>query len=183
MEKILDLQKVSKIYNSEVVAVNQLNLSIRPGQVIGLLGPNGSGKTTTINMIIGLQKPSSGAIYISGYDITMNPEKAKAFLGYVPDKNDVVKYLTGMEYVCLVQSLYYQNILTKEDQLNRWFKLLNLENFQHSYISTYSHGMYKKTQMIAALAHEPQLLIFDEPTSGLECFRRRRVNNLALLEF
>ncbi len=164
----LDVQHVSKTYDGRRWAVADLSLQVQAGEVVGLIGPNGSGKTTTLSIITGLRRATQGRVFIRGADIEQTPRQAKQFLGYVPDDMNVVPNLTGWECVLLTAALYGLAAQSVHGYAEQLFEIFGMTPFRHQLVETYSHGMLKKTQLIAALIHRPRLLLLDEPLSGLD---------------
>jgi len=150
------------------VAVDDLSLEIRPGELFGFLGPNGAGKTTTIKMVCGLLRPTAGTVQIAGHDIGKEPLRAKAALGLVPDSPVLYKKLTGREFIRFVGELYAVNAKTATKRIDDLLTLLDMTASADDMIETYSHGMKQKTSLMAALIHDPKLIVLDEPTVGLD---------------
>jgi ABC-2 type transport system ATP-binding protein len=164
---MISLEHLTKRYNG-TVAVNDLSLEVPPGELFGFLGPNGAGKTTTIKMICGLLKPTSGNVRVGGYDVRSQPIRAKALLGLVPDTPVLYKKLTGRELIRFVGELYRvgsENISRRTEHL---LHLLDMTEHSDDLIESYSHGMKQKTSIMAALIHDPKVVVLDEPTSGLD---------------
>ncbi len=179
---MLEVRELTKRYNS-IPAVDGVSFTIKPGEVSGYLGPNGSGKTTTVKMLTGLLEPSRGHIFFDGRDIQRNLIEFRKRLGYVPEEPHLYPYMSGREYLQLVGRLRSipQGVLNrKTDGL---LDLFGLHRHRHSAISSYSKGMKQKVLIAAALLHNPDLLIFDEPLSGLDVTSmlvfRNVVNSLA----
>jgi ABC-2 type transport system ATP-binding protein len=152
----------------EVRAVDALDLQVPRGEIFGFLGPNGAGKTTTIRMLVGLLRPSSGRVCVAGHDLTTEPLAARSRIAYLPDTPYLYNKLTGREFVHFVGGLY--NV--PSERINRRLKellpLFGLADRADDLIEGYSHGMRQKTLLAAALIHDPEALIFDEPTVGLD---------------
>ena len=179
---MLEVRELTKRYKS-IAAVDGVSFTVKPGEVSGYLGPNGSGKTTTVKMLTGLVEPSRGHIFFDGQDIQRNLIEFRKRLGYVPEEPHLYPYMSGREYLQLVGRLRSipQGVLNrKTDGL---LDLFGLHRHRHSAISTYSKGMKQKVLIAAALLHNPDLLIFDEPLSGLDVTSmlvfRNVVNSLA----
>jgi ABC-2 type transport system ATP-binding protein len=164
---MLELRKLTKRYN-RVPAVENLNITLEPGVVYGYLGPNGSGKTTTVRMLTGLLKPSQGHIFYQGRDITEDLVEYRKHLGYVPEDPLLYPYMSGYEYLQLVGRLRSIPQAALDRKVERLFDLFSLRGRRHSPISAYSKGMKQKVLVCAALMHDPDILIFDEPLSGLD---------------
>lgn len=163
----LEIRSVTKKFR-DFIAVDNINLNIRGGIIFGFLGPNGAGKTTTIKMIGGLSKPTSGDILILGNSILKEPIKAKAVLGFVPDRPYLYEKLTGMEYLKFIGGIYN---LSDKETLRRGEELLELfeiYSFKDELIENYSHGMKQRLVICGALIHKPRLFVIDEPLVGLD---------------
>jgi len=164
---VLEVKGLTKRYN-RVPVVDEVSFRIDPGEVCGYLGPNGSGKTTTVKMLTGLLEPSEGAIFFNGQDIRSNLIGYRKCLGYVPEEPHLYPYLSGKEYLELVgrlRSIPVRLLATKSEGL---LSLFGLGAYRYAPISSYSKGMKQKILVCAALLHDPEVLIFDEPLSGLD---------------
>ncbi len=163
----LEIRHVTKSYG-RFKAVDDVSFTVRPGAVCGYLGPNGSGKSTTIKMIAGLLPPTTGTVLYNGQDIREDLAAHKAMLGFVPEEPHLYSYLTGWEYLQLVGELRCLPSGLLEKKINGMLGLFQLDSSKHATISSYSKGMRQKILIIAALLHNPEILIFDEPISGLD---------------
>lgn len=164
---MLEVRDLTKRYN-RIPAVSNVGFTVRPYEVLGYLGPNGSGKSTTANMLAGLLVPSHGQICFNGRDIREHGIEYKRRLGYVPEEPYIYPHLSGLEYLQLVgrlRGLDEKILLRKSEELLRLF---GVHADRHALISAYSKGMRQKVLIIAALLHDPDVLIFDEPLSGLD---------------
>jgi ABC-2 type transport system ATP-binding protein len=164
---MLKLNDLSKSYNGKV-AVDHLSLEVPGGELFGFLGPNGAGKTTTIKMISGLLRPTIGTVTVGGFDIRTQPLQAKALLGLVPDTPVLYKKLTGKEMIRFVGDLYSVDSSTVERRIDHLTHLLDMTENADDLVESYSHGMKQKTSIMAALIHDPKVVVLDEPTSGLD---------------
>jgi ABC-2 type transport system ATP-binding protein len=149
-------------------AVDGLNLEVEGGQILGLLGPNGAGKTTTLRMIVGILKPDQGRVTISGHDVQAAPYAARSLLGFVPDRPFVYEKLTGAELLRFVAGLYGMSGPAVETHIDELMELWDLESWKDQLVESYSHGMRQKLIISAALVHQPQVLVIDEPMVGLD---------------
>lgn len=174
---MLQAQELSKSYAS-LPAVKDVTFSLAPGQVLGCLGPNGSGKSTTVKMLTGLLEPTRGKVLFNGYDIQKNLVGFRKNLGYVPEEPNLYPYLTGREYLELVGNLRGMPRATLERKMDALLELFSLHGHRHASIASYSKGMRQRILLIAALMHDPQLLIFDEPLSGLDVTTALVLKNL-----
>jgi ABC-2 type transport system ATP-binding protein len=159
-------------------AVNNVSFDVYRGEVFGFLGPNGAGKTTTIKMIVGLLRPTSGSVRVAGHDVQSEAIQAKAASGYVPDTPNLYPKLSGRELLRFVGDLYEVDRPTVERRIDEFMKLFELEQAADDAIDSYSHGMQQKTALAAALMHDPQVLVLDEPTVGLDPRSARLIKDL-----
>ena len=165
--KTLRAVNLTKRY-SRIPVADGLNFEIRPGEIFGLLGPNGSGKSTTIKMIVGLLEPSAGSILYAGADIRDDLEAFKARLGYVPEEAYVYNHLSGREYLELVGRLRGMTPAQLSTRVEPLLDLFDLTESRHSTMDSYSKGMRQRVLLASALLHNPEILILDEPVSGLD---------------
>jgi ABC-2 type transport system ATP-binding protein len=151
-----------------VRAVDHVSFTVEPGDVLGYLGPNGSGKTTTVNMVVGLTAPTRGSICIDGVDIWEDICAYRRRVGYVPEEPHLYPYLTGREYLELVGRLRGIREAELARKVTALLGLFSLAPDSYAPLSAYSKGMRQKVLVSAALLHNPDLLVFDEPMSGLD---------------
>jgi ABC-2 type transport system ATP-binding protein len=179
---MLDLRNVSK-YFSSIAAVEHVSFTARAGEVTGYLGPNGSGKSTTMKMITGLIEATSGEILFEGERIQKDPIAYKRRMGYVPEEPHLYSHLTGLEYLTMIGQLRELPSKRAAERINGLLRLLSLHGDRHLPISSYSKGMRQKILLSAALMHDPNLVLLDEPFSGLDVpsalILRRLVQELA----
>ncbi|MEM2661301.1 MAG: ABC transporter ATP-binding protein [Nitrososphaeria archaeon] len=171
------LVNVSKHYG-DITAVENLNLEIRKGEIFGLLGPNGSGKSTTIKIILGLVKPDSGYVNVLGINVEENPIEVRKRIGYVPESPKIYEFLTGIEFLDFTGDVYGISPDEKKRKISQFIKALDLEGREGDLISSYSEGMKQKIVIISALMHKPELLLLDEPLSGLDPKSARIIKDL-----
>ncbi len=166
---MIEIKNLTKSYgDSTVNAVEDLSISLRPGEIYGFLGSNGAGKSTTIKCLVGIYPFQHGDILINGVSIKNNPLEAKMQIGYVSDNHAVFERLTGREYVNHIANLYRVGASDMEERCSRLLKIFKLEEAFDRPIKSYSHGMKQKIAVIAALAHNPKLWVLDEPLTGLD---------------
>ncbi len=163
----LELRSVQKKFG-RLAAVDDLSLAIEPGEIYGLIGPNGSGKTTTIKMIVGLYRPTKGTIKVGGVDAVRSPTKAKRLIGYVPDDPAAYDRLTGREFLEFVGQLFGMDRARRDRRADELIARYGLEKTSAGYFGQYSRGNKQKFSIMAALLHEPALLLIDEPMVGLD---------------
>jgi ABC-2 type transport system ATP-binding protein len=174
---MIDLKNLSKKY-SGFTAVKNLNLLIPKGEIFGFIGPNGAGKTTTINMVGGILSPTSGSVSICGIDMAKNPEDAKRKIGFIPDRPYLYEKLTAMEFLKFTADLYD---VAEDAFMAKSKKLLDkffLADWSNDLIESYSHGMKQRLVMTAALLHEPEVIVVDEPMVGLDPVAIKMVKDL-----
>ncbi|MBI3472697.1 MAG: ABC transporter ATP-binding protein [Candidatus Solibacter usitatus] len=164
---MLEVRGLTKYY-TRTPAVEDVSFQVRPYEVLGYLGPNGSGKSTTVNMLTGLLEPTRGHILHNGQDIRDHLIEYKRLLGYVPEEPHMYPYLTGLEYLELIGRLRGLPRKRLDGRIHDLLRLFSLHPHRHSPISSYSKGMRQKVLILAALLHDPEILIFDEPLSGLD---------------
>jgi ABC-2 type transport system ATP-binding protein len=164
---MLDVRGLTKKYRNRAV-VDHVTFTVPPGQVTGYLGPNGSGKSTTVKMLAGLLPATSGQILWNGADIRHDLVAFKRCLGYVPEEAFVYPHLSGLEYLQLIGRLRQLPERLVDRKANELLRLLWLEEHRYSPISAYSKGMKQRVLLAGALLHDPDLLILDEPLSGLD---------------
>jgi len=177
---MLELRNVSKSYRG-IPAVEDVTFLLRAGEVLGYLGPNGSGKSTTVKMVIGLIKPTQGHVFFAGKNIHDDLPAFRAQLGYVPEEAQVYTHLSGLEYLQLVGRLRGMDERLIERKAHDLLSLLGLEAAQYSSLTDYSKGMKQRVLIAAALLHDPELIVFDEPLSGLDAMSARLFKDLLLL--
>ncbi|MDR1092887.1 MAG: ABC transporter ATP-binding protein [Clostridiales bacterium] len=166
---MLQIENLSKQYaNSGVYAVENLNLTVNPGEIFGFLGPNGAGKTTTIKMVTGILPYRYGRIAVAGADVRQNPIEAKKNIGYVPDSGVVYDKLSGAEYLNFMADVYGVPVAARRDKIGALLETFNLQDAVGNQIRGYSHGMKQKIVVIGALLHDPKLWVLDEPLTGLD---------------
>ena len=164
---MIQLKEITKKYGA-FQAVDNLNLTVARGEIFGFLGPNGAGKTTTIKMIAGILEPSAGTITIGGIDILKQPEAAKRKIGFIPDRPYLYEKLTGMEFLKFTADLYGVPHEIYRENARKNLAMFSLADWSDELIESYSHGMKQRLIMSAALLHEPEIIIVDEPMVGLD---------------
>ncbi len=164
---MLELRNVCKTFN-RIEAVDHVSFSAPAGEITGYLGPNGSGKTTTMKMLAGLMQPTSGTILFNGQPVAVDLNRHKERMGYVPEEPHLYGHLSGLEYLVMVGQL--RNLPSKLalDRIDGLLQRFSLRADRHVPISNYSKGMRQKVLLSAALLHNPELLLLDEPFSGLD---------------
>lgn len=174
---MLEVTNLCKRYRG-IPSIEDINFRVQPGEIVGYLGPNGSGKSTTVKIITGLLQPNEGSVLFEGKDIRKDMVGFRSTLGYVPEEAHVYTYLSGLEYLQLVGRLRGLGERDIERKATQMLKLLGLESWRYSPISFYSKGMKQRVLIGAALMHNPKLLVFDEPLSGLDVVSARLFKDL-----
>ena len=164
---MIRLTGLTKRYG-KFTAVDAIDLEIRRGELFGFLGPNGTGKTTTMRMIAGILQPTSGRIEIAGDDLAREPIRAKSRLGFIPDRPFVYDKLTGAEFLRFVAALYGQDGEPIERRMAELLDLFELTPWKDELVESYSHGMRQKLIISSALLHKPEVIVVDEPMVGLD---------------
>src|SRR5438270_2578753 len=164
---MLEVRSLTKYYR-HTPAVRNVSFAIRPGEILGYLGPNGAGKSTTVKMLIGLLEPTSGHVYFHGQDVRHDLKLFQRRIGYVPEEPHLYPHLSGREYLQLTGRLRGMPRLTLERKMDELLRLVSLWEDRHSPLASYSKGMRQKILLMAALLHDPELLILDEPFSCLD---------------
>jgi ABC-2 type transport system ATP-binding protein len=164
---MLEVVRLTRTYHQRA-AVEDVSFTVQPGEVLGYLGPNGSGKSTTVKMLTGMIEPTSGQAFYRGKNIREDLVAYQRVLGYVPEEPHVYPYLTGREYLQLAGRLRDLPEKHLDEKIDALLNLFSLFDHRYSPISSYSKGMRQKILITAALLHNPEVLIFDEPLSGLD---------------
>jgi ABC-2 type transport system ATP-binding protein len=164
---MLELRGITKKYQV-FPAVNDVSFEVKPSEILGYLGPNGAGKTTTIRMLAGLLEPTEGSIYYSGKNIKGNLYEYKKRIGYVPEEAEIYPHLSAYDYLLMVGRLRDIPEKILNEKIERFMSLFSLTEDMHSAISSYSKGMVQKVLLASALLHNPDILLLDEPLSGLD---------------
>jgi ABC-2 type transport system ATP-binding protein len=164
---MLEVRDASKSYHG-IPAVRSVTITAAAGEVIGLLGPNGSGKSTTVKMIVGLLTPTRGQVWWNGINIHDQLLAFQQRVGYVPEEPRLYSYLTAVEYLELVGGLRHIDRKTLTRRIERYLELFGLSSDRYAPLSSFSKGMRQKVLIAAALIHDPDLILLDEPNSGLD---------------
>lgn len=165
---MIEIKNVSKTFNGDIKAIQDLSLTISPGEIVGFIGLNGAGKTTLIKMMTGILRPDSGTITINGFDIVKEGLKAKQIIGYISDSPDMFLRLTGMEFIHFIADMYHVPDDVRKERIKYFAEQFNLIDALDKPMQSYSHGTRQKMMVIAALVHNPEVWILDEPLIGLD---------------
>ena len=166
---MIEIRNLTKSYsNSEIKAVDDLSFTVEKGEIFGFLGPNGAGKSTTIKCLTGILPYSDGSISICGNDLKREPIAAKMKIGYVADEHILYDTLTGMEYINFIADVFNVSDTDRKERIDNYATIFEMNDKLGQKISSYSHGMKQKISIIAALVHQPDVWILDEPMTGLD---------------
>lgn len=164
---MLRINNLTKIYG-EKKAVDNLSLHIQKGEIYGFIGHNGAGKTTTIKSCCGILKFDEGEIFVDGVSVKDHPLECKQKIAYIPDNPDLYEFLSGIKYLNFIADVYKVSSEDRETRIKKYADMFEITSDLAQPISAYSHGMKQKLAIIAALIHEPKLMIMDEPFVGLD---------------
>ena len=167
IRRMIELVHLTKRYGA-TLAVDDLSLQVEAGEIFGFLGPNGAGKTTTIRMMMGLLQPTSGQIFLGGYDLAHEGIAAKQMCGFVPDRAHIYEKLTGAEFLDFVSGLYHVAPAVAAKRRDDLLEMFDLTQWATELVESYSHGMKQRLVIAAAMIHTPRLLIVDEPMVGMD---------------
>lgn len=171
----LSVEGLVKEYKGGLKAVDGLSFRIERGEVYALLGPNGAGKTTTIRTVVTLLRPTAGTVKVAGHDALTDADAARAKLGYVPQEIALDRYLTGRQHLELSARLYRVPKALAKERIAKLLEVVELTDRADDGIKAYSGGMKKRLEIACGLIHEPELLVLDEPTQGLDIQTRYRI--------
>ena len=174
---MIEFDHVTRTYGQKP-AVSDLSLAIPRGELFALLGPNGAGKTTTIKMLVGLLRPSRGAVRVCGHDVVREPRRAHLHLGYVPDEPTLYDKLTGREFLWFIADMFGMPRQVAAQRIDREIASFELGEFADDLAESYSLGMKQRLVFAASLLHEPDVLVLDEPMVGLDPRSVRIVKDL-----
>jgi len=173
----ITIKGLSKTYPTKKVAVKDLSLSIREGEIFGFLGPNGAGKTTTVKLLTGLLAPTSGACEVYHMNSTLHPEQIHKISGVVSEHSQMYDYMSGLQNLIFYSTLFGSTKSEGETQALKLLKQLDLLDAKDQKLATYSTGMRQRLSLARAMIHKPKVLFLDEPTSGLDPESILNVNN------
>ena len=157
----------------DFVAVDHINLDVKNGEIFGFLGPNASGKTTTVRMLSGLLTPSEGSATVAGYDVVKEPNKVKEHIGYMSQRFGLYEDLTVYENMDFFGGIYHIPSVERKKRIEETAELVKIDSVQNMLVGTISGGMKQRLALACALIHEPDLLLLDEPTAGVDPILRR----------
>jgi ABC-2 type transport system ATP-binding protein len=177
VENIIEIKNVVKKFG-DFTAVGGIDIGIKKGEIFGLLGPNGAGKSTTISMILGLLSPTSGKILVDGVDVQEDPEKVRKNMGIVTQETVVEPELTGEQNLMIFGRLYHIPASELQKDIDFALELADLTAFRNVCAGTYSGGMKRRLETAKSLMHAPEILLLDEPTTGLDIQNRAKMWNV-----
>lgn len=164
---MIELRNLVKKFNS-LTAVDNLSLTVHSGEIFGFLGPNGAGKTTTVKMISGIMFPTSGEILVDGIDISKSPYEAKKKIAYIPDEPFVYPNLTAREFLRFIGDIYQIDRKEQDFAIEEYLSKFELIERADKLLGSFSHGMKQKVMIASVLMRKPKVILFDEPTVGLD---------------
>ena len=166
--RMIKFENVTKTYHKKIRAVDDISFNVKGGEIVGFIGPNGSGKTTTMKMLTGIIKADVGKITVNGFNIRRDPIQAKESIGYIADSPDMFLRLKGTEFLDLIGDIYHVPTNQRRERIENFCERFELTDALSSPMMSYSHGMRQKIMVIAALLHDPPVWILDEPMVGLD---------------
>lgn len=165
---MIEIKNVTKTYNGEKKAVDDISFTVNDGEIFAFIGHNGAGKTTTIKSIVGILDFEQGDILINGKSIKKQPIECKKEMAYVPDNPDLYENMKAIDFINFICDMYEVDKEERKQQIEKYAKMFEIEDNLNDEISSFSHGMKQKVALISALAHNPKILIMDEPFVGLD---------------
>ena len=165
---MIKIKKVSKTYNGETRALDNISFDINNGEIFGFIGHNGAGKTTMIKSLMGILDFEEGDILINGKSIKKDPIACKLEMAYVPDNPDLYENMKAIDFINFICDMYNISTSQRKQNIQKYAKLFDIEDKLNNDISSFSHGMKQKVALIAALSHNPSVLVMDEPFVGLD---------------
>jgi len=177
---MLEIKNFSFSYDKRKKAVDGLSLTVEAGDICGFIGANGAGKTTTIRALTGVMDFTEGEITIDGHSVKRDPIACKKVTAYVPDNPDLYDFMTGIQYINFICDVYGVGRDERQQSIAKYAGIFELTSALGDLISSYSHGMKQKVALIAALVHNPRLMVFDEPFVGLDPMAQHNVKQIML---
>lgn len=167
-KKVLEIKHYSKSYAEGKKAADDVSITVMAGDIVGFIGHNGAGKSTTIRAVVGVLDFTEGEIFIDGHSVKDEAIECKKVTAYIPDNPDLYENLTGIQYLNFVADVFNIDVASREERIKKYADLFEITDSLGDLISSYSHGMKQKVAIISALIHEPKLLVLDEPFVGLD---------------
>ncbi len=177
MDRMLQIEGLTKQFGS-FTAVDNISFSVNRGEVLGFLGPNGAGKTTAMRMVTGFLTPTSGTAYVGGHDVTAEPLEVKRRIGYLPEGAPLYEDMTPSELLAFISDVRGLSGASKREAISSAASRINIEHVMHQAIGTLSKGYKRRVGIAQAILHDPEILILDEPTDGLDPNQKHEVRKL-----
>ena len=174
---MLEIKNFSKSYG-DFKAVDNLNLTVKDGEIYGFIGHNGAGKSTTIKAVVGAMDFTEGEIYIDGKSVKRDPLGCKSVTAYVPDNPDIYDHLSGIQYLNFICDIFRVSESDRNERIKKYADLFEISSNLGDLISSYSHGMKQKLVLISALVHNPKFMVLDEPFVGLDPIASHKLKEL-----
>ena len=168
MSSVLEIRNYSKVYSDHKKAVDNLNLTVKEGEIHAFIGHNGAGKTTTIRAVVGIMDFDEGEILIGGHSVKKEPVKCKSMTAYIPDNPDLYDFVTGIQYLNYMCDMFSVPAKERTTRIQKYADLFKITNSLGDLVGSYSHGMKQKLALTGAFIHTPKLLVLDEPFVGLD---------------
>ncbi len=165
---MIGIKNVSKTYDGKKKAINNLSFEVKDGEIFAFIGHNGAGKTTLIKSLVGILSFEEGDILINNKSIKEDPIGCKLDMAYVPDNPDLYENMSAIDFINFVCDMYDTSLETRKENIKKYAKMFEIEDKLKDDISSFSHGMKQKVALIAALSHNPKVLVMDEPFVGLD---------------
>ena len=165
---MIEIKNLTKSYNGKNKAVDDVSFTVENGEIFGFIGHNGAGKTTTIKSIVGIHDFDSGEILVNGKSVKDDPIGCKMDMAYVPDNPDLYENMRAIDYVNFICDMYNTPTSVRKENIEKYSKLFDIEKNLNDDISSFSHGIKQKIALVAALSHNPKVLVMDEPFVGLD---------------
>lgn len=182
MDPIIEVSNLRKVFHSrgrEIIAVDDVSFDVQEGEIFGMIGPNGAGKSTTFSMLTTLVKPTGGIIKVAGFDVYRQDDLIRPLIGIVPQKLSLYPDLTARENLELMGSLYNVPKDVMNEKIEYYLKLVGLSNHADRFTGGFSGGMKQRLSVICAVLHEPRIIFWDEPSTGLDPQTRQSIWKLA----
>jgi len=182
MEPIIEIKNLVKVFHSrgrKITAVNDVSFDVFKGEIFGMIGPNGAGKSTIFSVLTTLLKPTSGSVKVAGFDVEKQDDKIRPIIGIVPQKLSLYPLLTARENLELMGNLYNVPKKVMEERIDYYLRLVGLESSADRFTGGFSGGMKQRLSVIAAVIHDPEILFWDEPSTGLDPQTRQAIWKLA----
>jgi len=179
MEYVVVVKDLVKVYPGNIVGINGVSFNVSDGEIYGLIGPNGSGKTTTLRILATIIKPTRGYALIAGYDVVKDAHKVRSLISYLPEEAGAYRDMKGIDYIKFILSLRFKG-KELDEAVEEAIKISGLGKAVYRNVKTYSKGMKRLLALAATLAQKPKLAILDEPTAGLDVERSLTIRNTIL---